>query len=446
MSATLSPLQSALSILPPNASEATVRDHFVRAELLPALGFDSTEIVAEYDTGGGGITDFATRKNLGDTLFLHDLKNPLLLIEVKGRDYNIAQHTRQYRSVTDQLKRQLLGANCYSVQWGIITNANHIQLFRKHGKVIFPATPCLEITIENVDEIVRLIKHKIDHPHRALTVTIYNNKGGIGKTTTAINLAGILAALDKRVLVIDFDFNQHDLTTALGKKVHEGVIVSCLTDRDADLELAIVPYSFPSKKKTITFDVIPGDVQMVNLDEVKLRQEAVHLDVLHKKLIPLKNKYDYIFIDASPNWRSNTQFAVYAADVVLIPTKHNSLFSLENAALVIKNFLPQIQKLKNDGTPVALPIFFNGENITDAKREVAIKEIERIIEDGYKEKIDLRPYFFPKWTNSKRDNYIHCIPNYAGIASAHFSHVPAVYTNRVALEHYHSFVKEYFLQ
>jgi hypothetical protein len=84
----LSPLQSALSILPPDANEAIVSDHFVRSALLPALGFDSTEIVANYPTGNRTgnryIADFAARKNrenAEEKLFLQEPKNPSLLVE-----------------------------------------------------------------------------------------------------------------------------------------------------------------------------------------------------------------------------------------------------------------------------------------------------------------------------------------------------------------------------
>ncbi len=92
----LSPLQSALSILPPDANEATVSDNFVRLALLPALGFDNTEIVADYNTGNGGITDFAARKNVGDTFFLQERKNPSLLVEVKGKKL---EHCSRYLSI-----------------------------------------------------------------------------------------------------------------------------------------------------------------------------------------------------------------------------------------------------------------------------------------------------------------------------------------------------------
>jgi len=73
-------------------------------------------------------------------------------------------------------KEYLLDTNCKLSQWGIITNSKHIQLFRKHGKVIFAATPCLEIAAENIVDITSQIRKKIESTSRALTVSVYNNK------------------------------------------------------------------------------------------------------------------------------------------------------------------------------------------------------------------------------------------------------------------------------
>lgn len=100
-------------------------------------------------------------------------------------------------------------------------------------------------------------------------------------------------------------------------------------------------------------------------------------------------------IDSPPNWRVFSQLAVYAADVVLIPTKHNNLFSLENAATAIKKFIPEVQAQKADGSPIPLPIFFNGEKITPPQLAAAQQELINIIKTAKKEKekFDLLPLF-----------------------------------------------------
>lgn len=439
-------LQAALQSLPQNASEAIVSDHF-SPQFLQALGFESHEVVPEYDTAGGGIVDKAARKTLGDDIFLHTKSNPYLLLELKGKDINLTEGTPGYLKTVNQLKRQLLGSNCTSAQWGIITNSSHVQLFRKHGKVIFPATQCLALDLNNVDKVVADIRKKIEAPSKALTVTIYNNKGGVGKTTTTVNLAGILTFLGKKVLVIDFDFNQQDLTSALGIPVSDGVLEKALTDKNVGLGLksAVRPYSFSTKRLQLIFDIIPADSELAKNSDREL-SELMRLYTLYKKLDFAREEYDYILIDSSPNWRFNSQIAVYAADVILIPTKHNNLFSLENAAMAIQKFIPEIQADKGDANPIALPIFFNGEKITQPQLEVAQKEINNILRNAKKEKVDLLPYFYPKYTNARKDLHIHQVPSYANIASAAFSRIPAVYRDRSAHEYYKDLAKEYFLQ
>jgi hypothetical protein len=231
-------LKSYLEDLPQNASEAIVSTNFA-PYLISYLGFSTTEIIPQYDTGGGGITDFATRRNLENDIFLQTKSNPFLLIELKGRDINLTENSPSYKATVNKLKRQLLGTKCKAAQWGIITNGSHIQLFRKHGKTIFPATTCIELTPDNIDNTIALIKTKIDNTPKALTVTVYNNKGGVGKTTTTINLAAILAFLGKKVLVLDFDFNQRDLTSSLlNIKPQNGLLEKALTDRNIDLKIS----------------------------------------------------------------------------------------------------------------------------------------------------------------------------------------------------------------
>ena len=434
-------LKSYLQHLPQDASEAIVSTNFARY-LISYLGFSTTEIIPQYDTGGGGITDFATRRNLANDIFLQTKSNPFLLIELKGRDINLTENSPSYRATVNQLKRQLLGNNCQAAQWGIINNSSHIQLFRKHGKTIFPATTCIELTPDNIDDTIALIKTKIDSTPKALTVTVYNNKGGIGKTTTTVNLAAFLALLGKKVLVLDFDFNQRDLTKSiLTINPEDGLLEKALTDRNIDIKSVIIPYIFKNSKRQITFDVVPADPKMAEYPEFQYNSQ-MKIFTLHRKLDLARYEYDYIFIDAAPNWRFPSQLAVYAADVVLLPTKHNNSFSLNNAATAIKEFLPQMQELKKDGTPIALPIFFNGEKITQPQLELAQKEINQILKNDK----NLVHYFYPRYTNAKKDLHIHHLPEYAIIASAAFARVPAVYKNRSAYDYYKDLAKEYFLQ
>lgn len=437
-------LRSALKGLPETAQEPIVDLHFSN-QLLEALGFQPEEIHPQYATGDRMVVDKAARKTIGSDIFLHTKSNPYLLVELKGRDINLSEGSAQYQKTVDQLKGYLLDSKCKSAQWGIITNSCHIQLFRKHGKVIYPATKCLSLNLDNIDEIIADIRKKIEAPTKALTVAIYNNKGGVGKTTTTVNLAAILTFLGKKVLAIDFDPNQQDLTSSLGIPLNQGDVSEALDER-GDLLKALHSYSFPLKKlnSELRFDVIPADQKLADVDDSELRHRFTR-SRLYKRLETARQKYDYILIDAPPNWRLISQMAVYAADVVLIPTKHNSLFSLENAATVMKKFIPEVQSKKANGSPIPLPIFFNGERITEPQLDVARKEIDNILKTAKKEGFTLWPYFYPKSKNAQKNPHIHQVPSYANIASAAFSRVPAVYRDRSAHEYYKDLAKEYFL-
>ncbi|WP_242022314.1 ParA family protein [Microcoleus sp. FACHB-831] len=282
-----------------------------------------------------------------------------------------------------------------------------------------------------------------------MTVAIYNNKGGVGKTTTTVNLAAVLTLKGKKALIIDFDPNQQDLTNSLGIKQGTETLYSYLEDRKNRVNPSNVIQSFGTKNtKTghlFQIDVIPADEDLGSQGEDKLRQNF-GIRRLYQILDSLKYEYDYILIDSPPNWRFFSQSAIYASDVVLIPTKHNNIFSLENAAVAIKQFIPQVQESRKDGGPIALPIFFNGESITDAGRNTAHKAIEEIIKQTPTSKFNLRPYFYPRYTQAKQDRHIFELPSYAHIANAAFSRVPAAYKDKTARNYYLELAKEYFLQ
>lgn len=446
---TLTRLQSALERLPEDANQAKVSLVFC-TDLIRGLGFVQGESVPEYKTSIGPV-DHALRKNQGDDIFLATECNPFLLIELKERGKDLSEGSAPYLSAVRQLKGYLLDERCQSAQWGIITNGQHIQLFRKHGIAIHPTTPCIQLTLDNVDDVISGIREKIEAPQQALTVAIYNNKGGVGKTTTTINLASVLRLLKKKVLVIDFDPNQQDLTSALGLNISSGSFYQALADKKADVRSAIVPYSLSIKGKEVQcFHVIPSD-EKLDTNEQKLKQQ-LKIKGLRQTLLPLTYKYDYILIDAPPNWRFFSQSAVYAADVVLIPTKHNNLFSLENAAIAIKQFIPEVQKARQsvstlDYGPIALPVFWNGEKVTDPQRKVAHAAIDNIIKQTKQDdKFDLKSYFYPRATNAKANQDIFELPSYAHIANAAFARIPAAYQDKTAHSYYKNLAKEYFLQ
>ena len=162
---------------------------------------------------------------------------------------------------------------------------------------MLPATSSLLIKPDNISDIVSNIKKQIDEPPKALTVCLYNNKGGVGKTTTTLNLAAILTRLGKRVLVVDFDPQQGDLTNSLGLKLGSVSLCDCLVDNATDIQATIQPFIVKDKsgRQVKLFDVIPADPKMAEYTEAdlaaRIQKGAARLRDLLKAFI---YKYDYI--------------------------------------------------------------------------------------------------------------------------------------------------------
>lgn len=443
-------LQAVIKSLPTNAREPVVEQRFTPA-FIEALGFGPNDMVPQFETGRGPV-DHAARANVDGDSFIESQINPYLYVEVKGHDSVLTEGHKDHARTLTQLKRYLLSPNSESVQWGIITNSLHAQLFRKHGRVVYPATPCLDCS--NIDEVVKTFRQRIENTPRALTVAIYNNKGGVGKTTTTLNLTAALTLLGKKVLAIDFDPNQQDLGDALNLKPSQGQMWKALSDKNADVRAAITRYTYkaPRGNREVGFDVILSDEDMISqVDEVRLRQE-VRPNALLKALSGVKqSEYDYILIDVPPNWRIFSQRAVYAADVVLMPVRHDNLHSLQNAGMVVTDLLPEVQSERRklgDSGPVALPVFLNSwpSNVSHSQAEIMHQAITKVMKDAKKEKgINLLPFFYPKWTRSRRSVEMAKIRYMAHVAKADFLHVPAAFGFKVAFDQYRSFAEEYFL-
>jgi chromosome partitioning protein len=207
-------------------------------------------------------------------------------------------------------------------------------------------------------------------------VAVTNQKGGVGKTTTAINLAASLALADQRILVIDLDA-QGNLTSGLGLRGQRGPGGTIYDALSADPPPEVASFILPTAVDNLL--AIPSDgsltgaeIELVSLPERERR--------LRRLIDPIRHDFDRIFIDCPPSLGLLTLNALVAADAVLIPL-HCEYFALEGLASLVAT-LRRVRASLNPSLDIDGVLLTMHDERTNLGQQVA-----RDVREFFKEKV-----------------------------------------------------------
>lgn len=209
-------------------------------------------------------------------------------------------------------------------------------------------------------------------------ISIVNQKGGVGKTTTTINLGTALAAIDKKILLIDLD-PQGNLSTGIGvTEKQRKISVYDLIIQDSSIHQTIQETRIPNLK------IIPSNINLSGI-EFELATDEDRTNKLNNKINDLKEEYDFVLIDCPPSLGILTVNSLVASDSVLVPLQCE-FYALEGLAQLLRT----IEKIKDNLNPnlflegVILTMFdsrnrLSDDVVADAREHLGKKVFDTII-------------------------------------------------------------------
>lgn len=207
----------------------------------------------------------------------------------------------------------------------------------------------------------------------ARVIAMCNQKGGVGKTTSSINIGGALSTYGRRVLIVDFD-PQGAATVGLGINANsvESTIYTALFNPSMDVHEVVMHTRFDN------LDIIPANIDL-SAAEVQLVTEVGREQILASTLKPLVNEYDLIIVDCQPSLGLLTVNALAAADGVIIPVAAE-FFALRGVALLMQS----IEKVRTRINP-DLQVY--GVLVTMYTRTLHSDEVLQRIYEAFQNKV-----------------------------------------------------------
>ncbi|MDZ8089599.1 MAG: AAA family ATPase [Nostoc sp. DedQUE12b] len=347
-------------------NESEVESKLIVQYLLPQLGYTPDTWHQEVAVGSIRLDFLAFAAQV--IPFVLDANSPLsVVMEAKHPKQNLNHHIPRLRHYLTSL----------NIRYGLLTNGKEIRIYQKLQTDIQLIFQCSGKEVEaRIEEIKGLIAREsftnrqskddfeiqvhgnnsiieIKREHSMKIIAVYHNKGGVGKTTTVVNLAAAIRKKGKRVLVIDFD-SQANTTFATGLVKFDDEEFDDIKDSNLLQVLQseeLYPISEVARKSNFCnpeIDVVPAHINLMRNETDLNALEGSRL-VLIEKLEYVKDKYDVVLIDTPPSLNLYARIALITSDYLIIPSDlkpfaNQGLTNVKEFIKGINTFRKQIRK------------------------------------------------------------------------------------------------------